>query len=83
MGFFRRWKVGIEQVTPLQQLVAKRNGIVGQVLGMLLAMVVIALNGLWYWLPFLFFSLVILIFDFVGTQKQVMKFMSFGGGILV
>lgn len=69
--FFARWKKGITDLTPLQQLRAKRLGTFGQLAGMLLAIGVLSYQGLWYWIPFLAFSFFIIIIDVLGLQSQI------------
>lgn len=79
-GFFVRWRDGVLRATPLQLLVVRRWGVRGEVLGMLLAIVVIAYQGLWYWLLFLVCVLVVLIVDLVSVEQQVRKLEDFVKG---
>lgn len=69
--FFVRWKKGIERVTPLQQLRAKRTGVSGQVFGVFVGMVVLVTQGLYYWLVLLGFTLFVLLIDLLGIHQQV------------
>ena len=59
MGFWRRWWVGVRELSELDQLRSKRAAIVGQSVGCVLAMGWLALTGGWVWLVLLFFTLVI------------------------
>lgn len=78
-GFFRKWKKGIETLSPLAQLKAKRVGFVGQLVGILLALIVIVWSGSWYFSLFLFFVGVVIGVELVGVHQQVKEIERFGG----
>lgn len=80
MGFFRRWKEGIEAISPLQSLRIKRFVSFFQCAGMLFAIVAVGLFGLWYWLPFLIFTLIMLVLDWLSTHQQVVRLEKMLGG---
>lgn len=77
--FFTRWKKGILTLSPLTQLRAKRNGLMGQVIGMIFAIIVMSFQGWSFFLPFLVFVLFTLIIDLIGVHQQVRQIESFGG----
>lgn len=79
MESLRKFRKGIEAITPLQQLRAKRIGFAGQVVGMILAMVATAWQGYSHFLLFLFFVLVVLVVELIGVHQQVKKLEEFGG----
>ena len=61
----------MKNLSMVQQLEAKRIGAGGQVLGMLFGMVVLAWLRLWYWLPFLVFTIIILVVEFISVSQQL------------
>lgn len=69
-GFFSRWVDGMKRLTSLQLLHAKLVGSVGSVFGLFFASIFLALRGLWYFLPFLFFGLVLQVVSLVGVWQQ-------------
>jgi len=71
-GFLARVRGGFERLSPLQLLEAKRLGCGGQVLGVFLGLVGTMWLGLWLWVPFLFFTLVVSFVEFVSVHKQVL-----------
>lgn len=73
MRKYDRWKLGMQAVTPLQQLRAKRLALWGQVFGLVFAMVIVAVKGLYYWLPFLGFTLILLAVELLSINQQVWR----------
>lgn len=80
MESLRKFRKGIEEITPLQQLRAKRIGYAGQVVGMLLAMIATAWQGYSHFLLFLFFVLFVLVVELIGVHQQVARLEGFSGG---
>jgi uncharacterized membrane protein YgaE (UPF0421/DUF939 family) len=70
IGFFSRWKKGMMELTPQQILQAKITGQIGQIIGLGLAMVVIAFSEHKYFLLFLFFTVFILVTELIRTYKE-------------
>lgn len=77
MGLWQRLKDGANKLTPLQNLRGQRVGIIGQVIGMVFAMVAMVFAGLWYWTPFLLFSVGILVLQYISVMQQIRKLEEF------
>lgn len=75
--FFRRWKKGMENIPPIDQLKAKRVGIAGQVVGMLVATSFLLFQGMWAWVPVTLFTVMIFCVEFVGVHQQVKQLEEF------
>ncbi len=69
-SFFKRWGKGIKTLPMSQQLHAKMIGHVGAVVGMILAIVVLSIRGVWYFLIFLFFIGFLQALEFLRTYQQ-------------
>jgi hypothetical protein len=77
MNIFRKIRKGFLMITPSQMILVKLVGAYGQVFGMVLIMLVLGYRGLWYTLPFLFFTLIFLVAQVLGLhqqQKQMNKY---------
>lgn len=70
----------MKAVTPLQQLRAKRVALAGQNLGLLFALAVLIYQGLYYWVPFIVFSLFLLLTEYLGVQQQIWRVQEITGG---
>lgn len=68
--FFRKWKEGIDNVTPKQQAKGKLIGIKGSIVGLLLAWAVMTIRGLWYFGIVMFFAIWMQVIAYIGTKQQ-------------
>lgn len=68
--FFVKWKHGMRTLTPLQIIEAKLFGIIGQIIGLLLAMVYLWFGGFRFFLVFMAFTIFLIGVEFVSTWKQ-------------
>jgi len=71
-SLLHRFKKGIKEVTPLQQAKAKRFGILGQMVGILLVGGAAILQELYWWIPLIFFTIALLVIEFISVQQQFM-----------
>lgn len=69
-SFLTRWINGIKNATPAQLLQAKMVGYLGGTIGLLLALIVLVTQGLWYWTVFLVFMILIQAIEYLSTKKQ-------------
>jgi len=71
--FFKRWKAGINGITPLQKLKAQCNGINIQLVGLLLGFVISVknYNKLWWLGIILFGGLVVTGVQKLGVKQQI------------
>lgn len=76
-GFFRRWKDGFRQLTPLQLLVARRWFVVAQFFGLLIVNIVLFMKGLGYWLWFLVPTMGLIGLDWYSVHQQVRQIKKF------
>ena len=53
MKFFQRWGKGIRELSPLQLAWGKIVGNIGTTVGLILALITLFWQGLWYWSIFL------------------------------
>lgn len=72
-GFFRRWKQGILDLTPVQQLRAKLIGIVGGIAGLILALATLVYRRMWGFGIFVFFIIWLQFISFIGTRQQYLS----------
>lgn len=72
-SLFSRIKKGARDLTPLQQLRAKRVGVIGQCFGLCLGMVVLVYSGFYYWIVFLGFTFFVMLVELVGINQQVKR----------
>lgn len=70
-GFFKKWKEGIMNITPSQQLKAKCTGTIGAILGLILAMIVMLYRGIWYFGLFLLALIFLQFIQYIGTKQQL------------
>ena len=70
-GFFKRWKQGILDMTPVQQLKQKMIGIIGGIVGLILALIVMVSREQWGFSIFVFFVIWIQFISFIGTRQQL------------
>jgi len=70
MSYYKRWKEGMKNITPLQQLHAKMVGHYGGALGLCLATVVMLWKGVWYFGVFLFFMIWLQAWEALGAKQR-------------
>jgi len=78
--FYSRWKKGMLELTPKQQLKGKMVGHIGGILGLLLAVGVLLYQLVWYFVVFILFMAWLQWIEFVGARqkyKQISKLMEF------
>lgn len=80
MGLLKRIKAGYEAITPSQLVFAKLTGNTGQVLGMLGVTIMTGILGYWWWVPFLFFTFLVLCVEWEQTRRQYARLRSVGRG---
>lgn len=73
---YKRWKVGMTQITPVQQLHAKMVGHIGGVLGLILAVIVLLYKGIWYFALFLAAMIWLQWWEFKGARKRYIEMTS-------
>ena len=69
-GFFKKWKEGIKNLTPLQQLRAKIIGTIGGTVGLILALVTLIMQRLWGFAIFIFFIIFIQGVSLISLLQQ-------------
>ena len=69
-GFFKRWKQGILDMTVEQQLKNKIIGLLGGIVGLILALIVMIMRKQWGFSIFVFFIIWIQFINFIGTRQQ-------------
>ena len=68
--FMKRWIEGMKNLTPAQLLHSKLVGNVGQLIGMILAFIVLIWQGYWYFSLFLAFALFLQIITLIEVNQQ-------------
>lgn len=68
--FMKRWIEGIKNLTPAQQLHAKMTGNLWGTIGLSLAFIVMAKQGLWYWLLFIGAAIYLQFIQYIGARQQ-------------
>ena len=69
-GFFKRWKQGMLDMTVEQQLNNKIIGLLGGIVGLILALIVMIMRKQWGFSIFVFFVIWIQFINFIGTRQQ-------------
>lgn len=80
--FMRRWIEGIKNITPAQQLHAEMMGYIGNIVGMLFALIFLLYNGMWYFTIFLLFTTFLQVIAYISTRQKyeaTVKFMDMMG----
>ncbi len=72
-NFFRRWKQGILDMTIEQQLKNKIIGLLGGIVGLILALIVMIMRKQWGFSIFVFFVIWIHFINFIGTRQQLIS----------
>jgi len=68
--FFKRWKWGIENLTPRQRLASKLQGSIGMVCAFIFASTMIYITGTWYYIPIFVFAGWLQVLDIINTWQQ-------------
>jgi len=68
--FFSRWKEGVQNLSPKRQLYSRMVGQIGSILGLTLALVVITIRGIWYFIPVLGCGVFLQLIAYIGTRQQ-------------
>ena len=72
-SIYTRWKKGMEEITPEQQIHAKMVGHFWGTIGLILAMAVMLYRGIWYFGLFLAAMIWMQWWQFKGTRQQYEK----------
>jgi len=72
-GFFKRLKQGILDMTVEQQLKNKMIGILGGIVGLILALILMIYRKMWGFSIFVFFIIWIQFIGFIGARKQLIS----------
>jgi len=72
-GFFKRWKEGILNLTPIQQLKGKLIGIIGGIIGLILALIVMVYRKQWGFSIFIFFIIWLQFISYISTRQQLIS----------
>ena len=70
MNKYQRWKKGMQELTPAQQLYGKLMGHIGCIVGLSLAMIMMSARGVFYFLLFLFFLIWLQGIEAIGTYQR-------------
>ena len=68
--FYHRWRQGIRDLPPSEQLRVKLIAHIGSVVGLLLAGVVLMIKGIWYFIIIIIFAMVLQIVEIIGTNQR-------------
>lgn len=74
LNFINQWLEGIKNLTPAQLLHSKLIGNWGQLIGMLLAFIVLLWKGYWYFGLFMVFALFLQIIALIEVNQQYKNF---------
>lgn len=72
-NFFARFKKGILDMTVEQQLKCKLVGIVGGIVGLVLALISLLYSRMWGFSIFVFFVIWLQAISYIGTRKQLIS----------
>ena len=67
---YQRWRQGMKEITPAQQLHAKMVGHLWAAVGLILALVVMLYKGIWYFGVFLAAMIWMQWWQYKGTKQQ-------------
>ena len=67
---YQRWKQGMKDITPAQQLHAKMVGHLWAGIGLILALVVMLYKGIWYFVLVLLATIWLQWWEFRGAKQQ-------------
>ena len=69
-NLYRRWKQGMKEITPVQQIHAKMVGHLWGAIGLVLAMAVMLYRGIWYFGIFLGAMIWLQWWEYKGARQQ-------------
>ncbi len=72
-NFFKRWKQGILDMTVEQQLKNKIIGLLGGIVGLILALIVMIMRKQWGFSIFVFFIIWIQFITYISTRQQLIS----------
>ena len=70
-NFFHRWKEGILSLSPEKQIKGKMIGLIGGIVGLIIAMVIMIYRKQWGFSIFVFFIIWIQFIGFISTRQQL------------
>lgn len=69
--FFKLWINGMKNLSATELQRTKSYVILGQIFGIVFAMVVMFYKSLWYWEIFMFFFLIMQFLDYIQTRQRL------------
>ncbi len=72
-NFFKRWKEGILNLSPVQQLKGKLIGIVGGIIGLILALITLIYRKTWGFGIFVFFIIWLQFISYISVRQQLIS----------
>ena len=69
-NFFKRWKEGILNLSPVQQIKAKLIGTVGGIVGLIMALVTMIYKQMWGFSVFIFFIIWLQFTGYISLRQQ-------------
>lgn len=72
-GFFKKWKQGILDMTIEQQLKNKIIGILGGIVGLILALIAMIYRKMWGFSIFIFCIIWLQFITFIGTRQSYLE----------
>jgi len=70
MNKWQRFKEGMKNLTPAQQLHGQLVGYIGTTLGLILAWVVMLFNRMWYFSVVMFFAIWLNVIAYIGAKQK-------------
>jgi len=68
--FFRRWRQGIRDLPPSEQLRVKLIGHIGMIVGILIAGFFLIKKGMWYFIFMFIFIILLQVIEIIGTNQR-------------
>ena len=69
--FFKRWKEGIQTLSPEQLIRSKYYGLMGGVIGYILALIFLIYDGFWYFTIVILAAAFIQSIELISTYQQI------------
>ena len=69
--FFKRWKQGILDLSPEKQIKGKLIGIIGGIVGLILALITMIYRRMWGFSIFIFFIIWLQVITYISTRQQL------------
>lgn len=70
MNKWQRFKEGMKNLTPAQQLHGQIIGNIGSIIGLILAWAVMLTKGVWYFSIVMFFAIWITVITYIGNKQK-------------